>query len=255
MGPFLNLSVVIITLNEEENLPRMLATMPPGVEVIVLDSGSTDRTQEIAVKAGAKFHTRPFSGYSTQKNAAMALATRGWVLSLDADEQPTQELWQEVLSIVSQDNKTTAWKISRRQIFLGKRLRFGKSGDAPIRLVPRGSGEFENAIHESFVPQKGVVVDSARSKLDHYSYRDITDYFNRFNRYTSSVASNHLKRESRLPGHVEQGARFFIEFFWRYVLRGGFLDGYPGFVFALLGSVYVFVKYAKFEEARLAGVE
>ncbi|MCX6126025.1 MAG: hypothetical protein NTV34_14930, partial [Proteobacteria bacterium] len=104
-------------------------------------------------------------------------------------------------------------------------------------------------------PQKGMAVDRARSKIDHYSYQDITDYFSRFNRYTSVVANNHLTLNTRMPSHIEQGARFFMEFFLRYILRGGFLDGYPGFVFALFGSVYVFVKYAKFEEATLSNIK
>lgn len=248
MTPLNNLSVVIITFNEQENLPRLLASLPAGVELIVVDSESSDATRDIARAAGARVEIRKFTGYASQKNAALSFATKDWVFSLDADEVPTRELWAEVFEVVSKSNKSVAARVERSQIFLGKKLRFGKTKDAPIRLIPRGAGHFDQEIHEGIVLRSDVSLIKLKHSLDHYSYKSLTDYFEKFNRYTTAVAVNHKKNKARLPSRVEQCVRFFMEFFWRYLCRGGFLDGYPGFIYALFGSVYVFVKYAKLEE-------
>ncbi len=242
-----NLSITIITLNEVDNLPRLLASMPAGVEIVVVDSGSTDNTLEIAKKHGSKTLVRAFDHYSNQKNAALDLATKDWILSLDADEVPTQACWEEIAAVVSANDRSKAWRIPRAQVFLGKKLRFGKSSDSPVRLFAKGSARFEGEIHEELVFKNTVSINKLTSKLDHYSYKNLDDYFERFNRYTTSVAKNHFQKNHRPPGHFVQGLRFFGEFVWRYVFRGGFLDGYPGFVFSLLGSHYVFIKYAKLE--------
>jgi glycosyltransferase involved in cell wall biosynthesis len=248
-----NLSVVVITLNEEENLPRMLASLPPGVELIVLDSGSTDRSRELCASFGARFEVQAFKDFSSQKNKAVSLASKDWVLSLDADEVPSPELWDEILEIVSKNDQTSSWRIYRRQFFLGKTLRFGKSCDSPLRLFPRNSGEFQNAVHESFVQKPGVSIKTCSASLLHFSYKNLTDYFARFNRYTSLVAEEHRRKGHDAPPRILHVARFFLEFFYRYIIRAGILDGYQGFVYAMFGSVYVFVKYAKLRELAQGG--
>lgn len=244
-----SLSVVIITLNEAENLPRLLATLPTtGVELIVLDSNSTDATRDIAAKAGAVVQTRAFDQFAAQKNAAFDLATKPWILSLDADEVPSPALWKEILDIVATNDTKSAWRIPRRQVFLGRKLCFGKTTDKPLRLIARGCGSFSGAIHEEIVPKENVRVETTKNSMSHFSYKNLTDYFIRFNRYTSAVAKKHFDEGTTPPPKWFQVIRFFGEFIWRYLLRGGFLDGYQGFIYALFGSVYVFVKYAKLQE-------
>ena len=150
------LSVVIITLNEEKRLSNCLRSLPRGSEVVVLDSGSTDRTEQIARDFGATFHVRAFTNHAEQKNAALALATRAWALAIDADEVLTKELSDEV-SRISQEQAPAhqAYSIKRKLIFMNKRLNYGKSTDWPVRLFKRDSGRYESEIHERFVLSSG----------------------------------------------------------------------------------------------------
>lgn len=245
------LSLVIIAFNESDHLPRLLASVPVGVEVIVLDSNSTDGSQEIVQRFGAKLFQRPFDNYAAQKNAAIAYATRDWILSLDADEQPSQELWDEVLLFMkNHPTRDAALRVRRQLVFLGRDMRFGKTSDAPLRLWPNGNGSFDGKIHEEFVLTAGISVTTSRAVLKHFSYRDLSDYFLRFNRYTSRIAQNHLEQNTACPSPLTMATRLPIEFVSRYFVRLGFLDGYPGFVYALLSTGYAFVKYAKLIELK-----
>ena len=240
------LSVVIITLNEEKNLRRCLQSLPQGSEVFILDSGSTDRTEEIAREAGANFEFRGFTDYADQKNHANNLATRDWVLSLDADEELDAELRDAITRVVNDVSDHCAYRIPRQLVFMDRKMRFGKTNDAPIRLFRQGTGKFMSAIHESL--QVDGEVKSLSGKLFHYSYDDLTDYFTRFNNYTSRIALNHKDNGKRPPSRLVSGLRFWIEFKLRYIFRLGFLDGYPGYIYALLSSFYVVMKYEKLRE-------
>lgn len=245
-----SLSLVIIAFNESDNLPRLLATVPAGVELIVLDSNSVDGTTEIANKFGAQVFQRPFDNYAAQKNAALVYATKDWVLSLDADEVPSPELWDEIRLFIADRKQDCALRIRRRLVFLGHEMRFGKTADSPLRLWPRKKGHFEGKVHEELILDPGVTVFLSQAVMKHYSYRDLSDYFLRFNRYTTRIAENHLEKDDACPTSVTMALRFPIEFFTRYIIRLGFLDGYAGFVYALLSSTYAFVKYAKYIELR-----
>lgn len=243
MPKFTELSVVIITLNEQENLSRCLASIPKGTEIVVLDSGSKDATIEIAKKFEASVHSRSFDNFAAQKNAAIDLATRDWVLSLDADEVLTDEL---IASLESVDDKFAAYKIRRELVFMQKRMKFGKTTDYPIRLFKKGRARFESRIHEKL--EVSGLVGKIEAPLLHYSYADIEDYFKRFNRYTGLIAENHLNTGKNAPNLVAHVMRPWFEFINRYVFRLGFLDGYPGYCYALFSSFYAFVKYAKLSE-------
>ena len=248
-----SLSVVIITLNEANNLKRLVPTVPKGAEIVVLDSHSQDETTSIATSFGARVESRAFDHFGAQKNAALALASRPWVLALDADEVPNSEMWQEILRVVA-ENEDAFWRIPRQLFFLGRSMRFGKTKDAPVRLFKCGSAVYRGDIHESISYIKSFPVRTlAKGNCAHYSYKDISDYFVRFNRYTSMIALNHARAGVPAPGPAKLMARPFFEFFARYVIRFGFLDGYPGFVYALYSSVYAFTKYAKLREYTEAG--
>lgn len=242
------LSVVIITLNEEKRLTECLRSLPKGSEVFVLDSGSTDGTRQIAEEYGAHFRTRPFTNHADQKNAVLAMATRAWVLSVDADEVLSPELTAEIAAIVcSKTVKFEGYEIKRRLVFMNRRLNFGKSTDWPLRLFRKTAGKFSSEIHERVVIKSGSV-GKIKKEIDHYSYDSLEDYFTRFNWYTNLVAANHLKSGKSKVNFVGHVLRPWVEFISRYVLRGGFLDGYPGYTYALLSSLYTFVKYAKLRE-------
>lgn len=245
----LDISFVLITLNEEKNLPRTLSSIPAGAEVIVVDSGSTDRTVDIAIKHGARVEVRPFSNYAEQKNAAIALATRAWVFSLDADEVLDAGLKTWLRQGSYRDSGMDAYRVTRRLVFMNRVMRHGRTVDHPIRFFKAGEGRFEGVIHEtlrlaSSTPRLGKMAGA----LYHYSYQDLTDYFVRFNRYTSLMAEARSPTPLRFVAHL---FRPWFEFVRRYVIFGGFLDGYPGYVYALVSSLYGFMKYAKaFEGSR-----
>ena len=254
----LNLSVVIITFNEERHLPRCLASLPPGAEVIVLDSGSSDRTEAVARDFGAYVSSRPFTDYSDQKNAAVALASRRWVLSVDADEELTAQLRQAVVNVCqaaegSAGTPPKAYRLKRRLYFMGRLMRFGKSSDAPVRLFERGAARFSAPIHEKLQLMDNSPVGALRGELIHYSYDSLADYFERFNLYTSQIAANHRRQGRSMPPFVLHLLRPWGEFMMRYVLRLGFLDGYAGYCYALLSGLYTFVTYAKLGELEEPG--
>ena len=242
-----NLSVVIITLNEERNLKGLLPDIPKGAEVIIVDSGSTDGTKAVAEAAGAKFSIRGFDNYSTQKNHAMTLATRSWTLCLDADERPDDLLWQSILEAIA-SGSSDAYEVTRRLVFLGKPMGFGRTTDHLLRLFKTGKATYSKDIHESLSLAQSSRSGGVTGVLWHHSYRDLTDYFARFNRYTSLMAEARLGKGVTSPPAVILALRIPLDFFGRYVVRLGFLDGWHGFLWAALGSFYGFVKYAKLKE-------
>lgn len=242
----LNLSVVIITLNEERNLRRCLGSLPSGCEICILDSGSVDQTLRIAADFNAKSSLRPFTNHAEQKNAALDLATRDWILSIDADECLDETARLEVTRIACSKSQEAGFRISRQLIFMGKPMRFGKTNDAPLRLFRRGQGQFNHAIHESLEVRGSI--GALKGKMHHYSYADLTDYFSRFNRYTTKVAENHFAQGKKSPAKFTLACRFWVDFLQRYFFRLGLLDGYPGYVYALVSSIYAFTKYEKLRE-------
>lgn len=246
--PFVDLSVVIIAFNEEEQLPRCFQSLPRGVEIIVLDSMSEDRTAAIADSFGAQVYQRPFTNFAEQKNAAIVYGTRKWVLAIDADEELSPEL-SRLLPELIKKTEATAYRLDRRLVFMGRLMRFGKTKDRPLRLFLRGAGHYKGSIHEEYVPKDGKTVFLKGYRLYHYSYRNLSDYFTRFNRYTSAIAEQHAQH-GKHPSFVGHIFRPWIEFFTRYILRLGFLDGYPGYTYALASSLYAYVKYAKLFEIR-----
>ena len=245
----IDLSVVIITFNEEANIERCLRSLPLGVETVVVDSYSSDKTCEIAARLGARVFKNPFQSYGRQKNHACSLATRRWIFSIDADEEIDVSL-RDWLSSFCQNKVETAgdvFRFRRQLIFMGKTMRFGKCTDYPIRLFLRGNSRFVGDIHEKVATQTADVKKILAGTMYHHSYKNLTDYFARFNVYTTEIAKNHHASGKKcfLPAHI---IRPWFEFFYRYILLGGFLDGYPGYTYALLSSLYSYTKYSKLLE-------
>jgi hypothetical protein len=206
----------------------------------------------VARRLGARVEVRPFTTHSEQKNAAVALATRPWILSVDADEVATPELAQALARVVAGAGAgAAAYRLTRRLVFMGRPLRHGKAVDHPVRLFRRGRGVFTSDIHERVEVKDGQIATLA-GELLHYSYDDLSDYFDRFNTYTSRVAENHERQGRSMPPGPLHLLRPWFEFLHRYVLRLGFLDGYPGYTYALLSSLYTYVKYAKLRERLVA---
>ncbi|MEW5725421.1 MAG: glycosyltransferase family 2 protein [Thermodesulfobacteriota bacterium] len=241
-------SAVIITFNEERNIEACLAGLGFCDQVVVLDSGSTDRTVALARRLGAEVHHRPWDGYAAQRNAAHALAAGDWLLVVDADERVSPELAAEIRDILSgPPREAVGYLVRRRFYFGGKWIRHG--GFHPewvLRFFRRGRGRCpERAVHET------IVVDGPIGRLaghlDHYSYRGVGDYLERLRRYADLSAREYLK-QGRTTGPGRMSFHVFFTFFQMYFLRRGFLDGYEGFLLAGLYAMYTFAKYARLRE-------
>lgn len=248
MASRLPLTVVIITLNEESNLPRVLASVRWAEEVLVVDSGSTDKTQEIAQSFGAKFLQNPWQGYGQQKNWALSRATQKWVLFLDADEEVSPALQQEIEEFVAVNGNIDGeqfWgaSVPRLTWYLGRWIRHG--GWYPnrlVRLCHREKGRWtEPAVHEELVSTPHF---SFQSDLLHYTFRTVGDQVMtnvRFSRLGAKVALERGQRGSVARILLKPVGKFLETYFWKL----GFLDGLPGLVISLNAAHSVFMKYVE----------
>ena len=245
------LSVVIITRNEEVNIGRTLESVQWAEERIVVDSGSTDRTQEIARQHGARLFEEEWKGYAAQKNSAIGKASCDWVLSLDADEQVSPELAENIrrISTTAEFSTANGFFVARRNFFLGRWIRHGGFyPDRKLRLFRRGTGEFiERAVHETMRVNGRTA--TLNGDLIHHAYPTLTGYIETMNRY-STLAADVLIRERRVRRSlawffVNVRLRPVLNFIWNYFFRGGFLDGREGFLLHRYHNVYVSWKYAK----------
>jgi glycosyltransferase involved in cell wall biosynthesis len=278
----MNLSVVIITVNEEANISRTLASVKPLVadgkgEIIVVDSGSTDRTVEIAKSFGAKVFVEEWKGYAAQKNSAIDKAKGDWILSLDADEELSSNLAAEITAALTdqslrENNQgapdcatdrlqailevqrdsgiplsrfTFGYWLRRNNFFLGRWIKHGGFWPDPkMRLFRRGAGRFEDrSVHED------VRLEGPQGTLDnaliHHSYPTLSDYIDHMNRY-SSLGAEMVAAKGRVRfSFVNIVLRPMFSFIYNYFFRLGFLDGREGLLLHLYHGVYVSWKYAK----------
>jgi glycosyltransferase involved in cell wall biosynthesis len=256
------LSVAIITKNEEANLPRTLASVRFADQIVVLDSGSTDLTVEIAHAANATVYEEPWHGFAAAKNSAIARCTGAWVLSLDADEELTPELQTEIRTLLSSDPTVDAYYIRRRNLFLGRWIRHGGFyPDPKLRLFRLASASFttpprfqDRPVHET------IALDGKAATLDydliHHAYPTLENYIEHMDRY-STLGSELLVA----TGKVSRSWPAFLcnvvlvpklTFLWNYVFRLGFLDGREGLLLHLYQAAYTSWKYAKaWQSARM----
>jgi glycosyltransferase involved in cell wall biosynthesis len=251
------LSVAIVTLNEEETLARTLASVAWAEEILIVDSGSTDRTAEIARSFGARVIEREWPGFATQKNFAIEQCSGTWVLSLDADEELTPDLQQEIRALLSTNPKQDAFYLKRRNYFLGRWIRHGGFyPDPKLRLFKCGEAKFaERAVHETIAFDGEV--GTLKFDMLHHSYPTLSYYIEHMNRYSSLGAEILVSRGRAgrsLIGFVVNVWLVPMQVFqWNYIFRLGFLDGREGLLLHLYHAVYTSWKYAKaWEQARAA---
>ena len=257
----MKLSIVLITHNEERNLGRTLESVRPlladgDAEIIIVDSGSTDRTVEIANAYGAKVFVEEWKGFAAQKNSALDKATGDWILSLDADEELSLELTNELLcgESVQSDARSNqshpprialGFWIPRKNHFLGRWIKHGGYWpDAKLRLFRRGVARFENRLVHEDVKFDGVS-GRLRGALIHHSYPTVSDYLEHINRYSSLGAEMVVVRGPVRFTAFNLTLRPLATFIYNYILRLGFLDGKEGFLLHVNHSIYVAWKYAK----------
>jgi glycosyltransferase involved in cell wall biosynthesis len=243
------LSVCVITYNEEANIARTLDSVK-GIadEMIVVDSGSTDRTLELARSRGAKVFVEQWRGFSTQKNAAMAKASGDWLLSLDADEEVSPELAASIQKLLKSGGAAPgfdAYLMGRKNLYLNRWLKHsGYYPDRKLRLVRRGKGEFEDrAVHES-MHTRGKI-GQLEGDLIHHAYSTLESFIEHANRY-SSLGGEMEARERKVGFSIANIVlRPLGAFIYRYFFRLGFLDGREGLLVHLNHAAYVSWKYAK----------
>jgi glycosyltransferase involved in cell wall biosynthesis len=244
------ISVALITLNEEVNLPRTLESVQPLVrdgqgEIIVVDSGSTDRTIEIARSVGAQVFTEPWKGFAAQKNSAMEKATGDWLLQLDADEALEPELVREIDAAIRQSRELKGFWIPRKNFFLGRWIKHGGFyPDPKLRLIRRGAGKFEEYGAHPTIKVNGPT-GRLKHALIHNAYPTLRGYIDHMNSYSSSGAEVAAAKGHRGFNLINIVLRPKLTFIYNYILRLGFLDGREGFLLHFYHAIYVSWKYAK----------
>ncbi len=232
------ISATIITLNEQEKIGKALESLEGlAQEVIVVDSGSNDKTLEIAKKSGAKVYIREFDNFANQKNYALLKTTGDWVLSIDADEEITPALKEEIKKAVK-NSEYAGYLIPRRNFILGKEIKYSRwSPDRHIWLWRKNSGIWVGDVHEE-VEVNGKVGILKNSKI-HNSHETLSSFMKANNFYSELEAKNLKFSLWRLFMDP------FLEFFIRYIYKKGFLDGKEGFILAYMMSVYKLTVWTK----------
>jgi len=242
------LSVTIITYNEEDRIGDCIKSVAWADEVVVVDSGSEDRTQEIARSLGARVVEHPFQGHVQQKNFAIEQAKNEWILSLDADERASEKLRAEIEEILSQEEiNYDGFYIPRKVYYLGRWiLHGGWYPDYKIRLFRKGKGKWGGRNPHDSVRVEGKC-GRLRGEIYHYTYRDIAHNMRTINSF-STIGAEELFREGKQATLFSLLIRPPWTFIRKYFIQRGFLDGMAGFIIAVISAYYVFCKYAKLWE-------
>lgn len=238
------LSACLITLNEERNLPRALKSLE-GIadEIVVVDSGSTDRTAEIAREHGAQLFAREWTNYSEQKNYAAQRAQNEWIFSMDADEELSSVLQSALLDWKKHEPKFSVYEVARKTWYLGAWIRYsGWYPDFQRRLYRRDAATFTGIIHEA------LRFDGTAGRLSgdllHYTVRSFAEHEANVEKYTTLAAQQMFENgKRRWKSAIWVGTPW--SWFQNYFLRGGFLDGYRGALISQMAARSVRLKYAK----------
>ena len=240
------LAAVIITYNEEANLADCLQSLHGTVDqIVVLDSGSTDATLAIANRFGATVAvTDVWQGFGHQKNAALAMATTDWVLSIDADERLTPLLAQEISAAITQTNGVTCFAMPRSSWYCGRFIAHsGWSPDYVDRLFKRGTARFsDDVVHERLI--FSGVSQRLKNPLQHFSFRDFSQVLQKLDRYSTASAQQAFARGKRATFGSALGHGLWA-FIRTYLIKAGFLDGAQGFALAISNAEGTYYKYLK----------
>lgn len=243
----MKISATVIALNEEANLPRCLASLA-GVadEIVVLDSGSTDRTADLAAAAGARVFQQPFLGYGPQKNAASDRATHDWILSLDADEALSDELRGSLLRLKTRGPSAGAYEFNRLNRYCGTDLRHsGWYPDRKIRLWRKGAARWADvSIHELVEVSPGTRVEWLAGDLLHDTIKDRAQHLATIEKFTT-ISAEALLRDGKAGQAWKRFVSPGVTFVRGYLLKAGFLDGAAGWHVARLSAYATWLKYEK----------
>jgi len=243
------LSVVIITLNEEHNIARCLASVK-GIadDLLVVDSFSTDKTIEIAEANGARVIKHKFEGYIEQKNWALSQANYPFVLSLDADEALSEQL-RFLIMEVKNNKQYDGYTMNRFTNYCGKWVRHcGWYPDTKLRLFDKTISKWGGVNpHDKLEMKESAKVFHLKGDILHYSYYTLADHINQVNKFTE-ISANALFKMGKKASLLKIKFGPFIKFMKDYFLKLGFLDGYTGFVISRISAHAAFLKYAKLRQ-------
>lgn len=243
------LSLIILTRNEEKSISRAIKSITCADEILVIDDDSTDKTIEIAKSLGARIIPHKLEGnFSQQRNFAMEQAKGDWVLFLDADEELSPELNEEIGNILTNQARSKYFLLKRKDFFWGKPVTHGEVLDAYskgiIRLVSRNAGQWENAIHEVFKPNSGSLGLTLKGYIHHYPHQSIKDFLKHVNKY-STIRAEELFKNGRKTNWFEILVYPKGKFLYTYFIRGGFKDGVRGFIYSFMMSLHSFLVRSK----------
>lgn len=239
------ISAVIITLNEESNIRECLESIRWVDEIIIVDSGSTDRTLEIAKEYFPTIYTRDFDNFCSQKNFGIDKATGEWILAIDADETVDNELKDSILA-VRDETDSNAYFVLRKNFVFGKLMKHGCSGiDKHCRFFRKEVFRFTGEIHEKIEADPKSPILSGF--LLHKSTATVEKYLGKLNHYTY-LEARELYAKGKRTNFLDLWFRPFGWFIYYYVIKLGFLDGVTGLIYHILSANYVFFKYVKLWE-------
>jgi len=249
----MTISVAIVAMDEEANIGRTLASVSWADEIVLVDSGSKDRTCEIARERGARVVVEPWRGYVAQKQYAIDLCTKDWVLLVDADEEISPGLAEEIRAAIADPNAASGYWLPRKNLFLGRWMRHGGFyPDPKLRLFRRGEGFVTGhdphdrcelkPVSSQNVPQ---MTRQFKNAMVHYTYPNLSLYIAHMNHYSSLGAQLAVAKGHRSFSFADIVLRPLATFVYNYFVRLGFLDGHEGLLLHLYHAVYVSWKYAK----------
>jgi glycosyltransferase involved in cell wall biosynthesis len=244
------ISAVIIALNEAKNLEILLGTLGWCDEIIVLDSGSSDGTVEIAKKSGARVFIEEWKGYGLQKQSAVDKASSAWILSIDADERVSTELKEEILNRTASAD-AEGYYIPRKNFYGKKWLRFGgQYPDYVLRLFRKSAGRFTPDIVHERVEVEGRT-ERLKSPIIHYAFDSLASRMDKTDKY-ATLSALKMKDAGKKASALSPYVHLLSPVLKDYVLRLGFLDGSEGFNVALFKALGAYLKYAKLIELQKA---
>lgn len=242
------LSVVIITFNEEKNIERCLLSVQ-GIadDIVVLDSFSSDQTEAICKKYMVNFISRKWEGYSPSKNFANAQAKHDWILSLDADEALSDELKKSILELKAKQELSTA-AFNRVTNYCGSWIKHGGwYPDIKIRLFDRRITQWTGIIHEELSFSKQVNIQHLKGDCLHYSYYTIEQHYQQAEKFTT-IAAKDLFEQNKKASVVKLYISPVVKFFRDYIFKLGFMDGAAGFTVARISAYATYLKYKKLND-------
>ena len=237
------ITAIIPTLNEEIHIAEAIKSVSFADEIIVIDSFSTDKTIEIAKKMDVKIIKRTFDDFSSQKNVAISHASNPWIYILDADERVTPQVQKEILEAVQNPKNFVGFFVRRTFYFCGKKINYGGcQRDKVVRLFLKDSCKYQGIVHETIFSDGEF--GFFKNKIEHYSYKNYDHYISKMNHYGALRGKEFFEKGRKVNLYhflIKPPARFVIHYF----IRLGFLDGFPGFVFAKAQAYGVYVRYIK----------